>query len=134
MTKELFKNLDLRRLCIQFLRYLGSGGAAAVLTVLSYALFIHIGIEYVIATPISDIVGLLCTFFFHKYFVFGKKERIIPHAFRYAVLQILNTIVQTVFVYLCVQYLGMDKVLARILSIAFCVPVNFFAYKYFVYI
>lgn len=119
---------------MQFMQYLVSGGAAVVLTVAAYAFLVWIGVWYVAASVLSDGIGFIAAFIFHKYLVFQKKEHVIPHAVRYTVLQIANTIVQAAIVYVLVEYIASDKVLARIVSIGVCVPVNFFVYKYWVYV
>ncbi|MFA6523263.1 MAG: GtrA family protein [Candidatus Peribacteraceae bacterium] len=119
---------------IQFTQFLLSGGAAAVLAIAVYALLLQAGLWYVYASVCSDGVGLLTQFFLNKYLVFRKRERMIPHAVRYAVVQAGNTIFQAALVYVFVEFAGVDKILARILSIGVFVPVNFLLYKFFVYV
>lgn len=128
------KGQAFRTATLQFVRYLASGGAAAVLAIFAYALFIEVGIWYVTASVLSDLVGLVAAFVFHKYLVFRKKEQIIPHAFRYILVQILNTVLQVAFLYVTVEFFGMDEVVMKIVSIGLTVPMNFFLYKYFVYV
>ncbi len=123
-----------QHLSTQFLAYLVSGGLSLVIAVAFYALLVRLGMWYVLASVLTDGVGLLLIFLANKYLVFGKKDRVIHHAVRYAFIQLANTVVQAVLVYLLVEYVGTDKVLARILSIGFCVPANFFLYKYIVYV
>lgn len=123
-----------RATVFQFTGYLLSGIAAAASTVAIYAVFLWLGVWYVAASVLSDAVGFVMVFLLNKYAVFGKKERVIPHALRYTLVQIGNTVVQAFIVYLLVEYLGADKVLARVVSIGCCVPVNFLLYKHFVYV
>ncbi len=126
--------LFFRRLLVQFTGYLLSGGAAAAIVVAVYALLVWMGMWYIAASILSDVVGLFLVFVFNKYLVFQKKEKTIPHVVRYAIVQIANTVIQAVILYVLVQFAGMDKILARIISIGLCVPANFLLYKYFVYI
>ena len=121
-------------ICLQFCSYLLSGLAALIIAVGVFTLFLKLGIWYVAASVLSDGVGFVIAFFSHKYLVFQKKEHVIPHAVRYTVLQIGNTAAQACFIYLLVQFGHIDAVVGRIVSIGLCVPINFFVYKYWVYV
>ena len=125
---------NFRPVAMQFMRYLISGGSAAGLAVAGYSLLVWLGVWYVLASVISDGIGFFLAFLFHKYFVFQKKGRGGMHMMRYTLLQIGNTIVQAGILYILVDFGGMDKILARILTIGIAVSWNFFFYKYFVYL
>ncbi|OGJ56312.1 hypothetical protein A3D88_01480 [Candidatus Peribacteria bacterium RIFCSPHIGHO2_02_FULL_52_16] len=124
----------LRVITIQVFGYLASGGVAAILAIVAYAILIRAGLWYVSASVVSDGVGFLSTFLFHKYLVFEKREGLIHHVARFTLLQVANTVIQAMLLYALVEFTGMDKILARILSIGFTVPWNFLLYKYVVYI
>lgn len=126
--------ITIRSLLAQFVAYLASGGAAAILALAFYAVLVQANVWYVAASVLSDALGLLLVFVFNKYLVFQKKEKTIPHVVRYAIVQVANTVIQAAILYVLVQFAGMDKILARIISIGLCVPMNFLLYKYFVYI
>jgi putative flippase GtrA len=118
----------------QFLSYLGSGVTALVLAMIAYKLMIVAGVWFVTASVISDGIGLVLVFVLNKYLVFDKPHHTPVQAVRYGVVQVLNTLVQAGIVYLLVRYSGSEEVLAKSVSIAVCVPVNYWAYKHVVYI
>ena len=118
----------------QFLSYVGSGVIALVLAMIAYKLMIVAGVWYVTASVISDGIGLVLVFVLNKYLVFDKPHHTPTQAVRYAVVQVLNTLVQAGIVYLLVQYAGVEEILAKTVSIALCVPVNYVAYKHIVYV
>ncbi len=132
--EQTWRALCRRESWLQFLRYLLSGGGAAAASVLAYALLVWLGVWYVGASVVSDGVGLVLVFLLNKYVVFEKKDKVVPHAARYVLIQILNSVLQAYIVFALVEYAGMDKVLARVLSIGVSVPWNFFLYKYVVYV
>lgn len=118
----------------QFLLYLFSGGAAFVCDFGSYFLLLWLDVWYVAANIISNIIGFFCTFAFHKYFVFGKREAIVNHFVRYCVLNVVNIVAQTVLLYAFVEFLFMDEGTAKFLSWALTIVWNFLAYKFLVYV
>ncbi|MDD4319283.1 MAG: GtrA family protein [Candidatus Peribacteraceae bacterium] len=118
----------------QFSRYLMSGGTAALTELLSYRLMLVLGMWYLLATPVSSGIGIVAAFVLHKYFVFKKKESVLKHSVRYAILTTWNILAQIFIVYALVEWTGMDPTLAKVLGIGTTVSWNFFLYKFFVYV
>jgi len=117
----------------QFGRYLLGGGSAAAMEILSYKLMLIVGVYYLVASPISNGIGILTTFLMQKYFVFKKREGMARHAARFTLLTTWNLIAQTFLVYAFVELAGLGPTVAKILGIGVVVSWNFFLYKFFVY-
>ena len=118
----------------QFSLYVLSGGTAAVVDFGSYALLIHMGVWYIAATVTSGVLGFATTFLMNKYVAFKKKNDFMRHLLRFFVVDMANIIVGAVALYALVDGLGMDKQVAKILTMGMVVLWNFFIYKFFVYV
>jgi putative flippase GtrA len=120
----------------QAMRYLLSGGSATAIALTVYQLLLLLwGNEnYLYASVVTDGVGLVTAFLFHKYLVFGKHQKMFNHAVRFGLLQAGNFFVQTGLVYAFVEFAGIQEFIAKALSIACAVCWNFILYKYFVYV
>lgn len=92
------------------------------------------GVWYLAAGIVSSAIGLLSAFTFHKYFVFKKKDNTTSHVVRYLVLQGMNALAQVAFLYVFVEFGGIDPFFGKILAIGVVVSWNFFLYKFFVYV
>lgn len=122
-----------RQSFFQFFRYGIGGLSAALLELLSFKLLLVLGVWYLLASPLSNGVGIVSAFLFHKYFAFKRSGQIGKHAIRYALLTAFNLCAQTAVVFLLVHFAHVDPVLAKICGIAMVVCWNFFLYKFVVY-
>lgn len=118
----------------QFTLYLLSGGTALLLALGVYYVLLRIGIWYISASLISDAVGFLSAFVFHKYMVFLKRENTAQQMMRYTISQIANAALQTLLIYIFVEYAMVEEFSAKIAAIALSVIWNFFVYKFLVYV
>lgn len=118
----------------QFLRYLASGGFAFVLDFGSYFLLLWLDVYYVTANVIANVLGFFGAFFFHKYFAFQKRDRIVSHFVRYCLVNVFNVVMQTILLYVFVEYAHLDEGNGKFLSWAFTIVWNFFLYKFLVYV
>ncbi len=118
---------------IQFGRYLLSGGSAAAVELLSYKLFLVIGIPYAVGGVMSSVLGTVSAFLFHKYFSFKKRGDIAKHSIKYGMLTGFNFIAQNALLIAFVEGAGITPMWAKILSIGCAVCWNFILYKFVVY-
>lgn len=118
----------------QFIRYVASGGLAVFLDFGSYFLLLWLGVYYVTANIVGNILGFFATFLFNKYFVFERKDRIMNHFVRYCLINLFNLIAQTALLYLFVERLHMDEGSAKFVSWGMTILWNFFLYKFIVYV
>ncbi|MFH1671056.1 MAG: GtrA family protein [Patescibacteria group bacterium] len=118
----------------QFALYLVSGSLATGINYISFLFFLRIGIYYVTASVVSEIIGFVSAFILHKYIVFKKHGRIAHHFGRYCLLGVWNTIAISGILYFVVEFAGVPEEIGKLIGIATVVSWNFFLYKFFVYI
>ncbi|MFH1443841.1 MAG: GtrA family protein [Candidatus Peregrinibacteria bacterium] len=118
----------------QFLLYVLSGSTAAIVDFGSYAILLRLGVWYIAATVVSGVLGFATTFLMNKYVAFKKKNDFMRHLVRFFIVDMANIIVGVLVLYALVDGLGMEKQVAKLLTMGMVVLWNFFLYKFFVYI
>lgn len=118
----------------QFSLYVLSGGAAAIADFGGYIVLLELGMWYVTASIISSICGFFTAFLLNKFIVFKKKKSLMKHLAKYFIVDMTNTGLSTLLLYLLVEYLGFSEELGKVLAMGSVVFWNFFVYKYVVYI
>ena len=118
----------------QFSLYIFSGGTAAVVDFGSYTILIRLGVWYIAATVVSGVLGFATTFLMNKYVAFKKKNDFLKHLLRFFIVDMMNILVGAIALYALVDGLGMDKQVAKLLTMGMVVLWNFFIYKFFVYV
>ncbi|MDD4287131.1 MAG: GtrA family protein [Candidatus Peribacteraceae bacterium] len=118
----------------QFSLYVLSGGTAAVVDFGSYAILLRLGVWYIVATVVGGVLGFATTFLMNKYVAFKKKNDFLRHLFRFFIVDMANILVGAIVLYGLVDGLGMEKQVAKILTMGMVVLWNYFIYKFFVYV
>jgi len=70
----------------------------------------------------------------NKYVAFKKKNDFLRHLFRFFIVDMANILVGAIVLYGLVDGLGMEKQVAKILTMGMVVLWNYFIYKFFVYV
>ncbi len=118
----------------QVFRYLVGGFTAAGCEIGSFHLLTVLGVNYVLAGPISNVIGTSTAFVMQKYFVFKKKDNLGKHGFRFAILILWNFIAQNAILIAGVELLHLNPTVSKIISIGASVSWNYLLYKFFVYV
>ncbi|MBU0766679.1 GtrA family protein [Patescibacteria group bacterium] len=118
----------------KFIMYFLSGSTAAFADIGSYLLMLHIGVWYILASVISGIIGFFTAFLLHKYIVFQKKSKFLKHLRRYFMVDMVNLVIITVFLYALVDFWGIDPAIAKFVALTPVVLWNFFIYRFVVYV
>ena len=118
----------------QFLLYVLSGGTAAVVDFGGYSLFIYFGVWYLTASVLSYVAAFFTTFLLNKYVVFRKKGDMRKHLIRFAIVDVANMLLSTLFLFILVSGMGMEEHIAKIIAMGIVVLWNFFVYKLVVYV
>lgn len=118
----------------KFSLYFMSGCVAAVADIGSYFLLLYLGMWYIAASVVSGVVGFFTTFLLNKYMVFQKRQLFLHHLWRFFFVDMANLTFITGFLYVLVDFLGMDPRPAKFVAIAPVVLWNFFVYKFVVYV
>lgn len=118
----------------QFSLYVLSGGTAATVDFGVYAVLIRLGMWYIAASVMSSVLGIATTFLMNKYVAFGKRRDFLMHLARFLLVDITNVGISVLMLAVFVDVLGMEKQVAKLLTMAMFVSWNFFVYKFFVYV
>lgn len=118
----------------QFSLYVLSGGTAAVVDFGSFTILIHLGVWYIAATIVSGTLGFFTTFLMNKFIAFKKQKDFFRHLIRFVIVDAVNIIVGALALYGLVEGPGMDKQVAKLITMGMVVLWNFYIYKFFVYV
>ncbi|MCF7844861.1 MAG: GtrA family protein [Kiritimatiellales bacterium] len=118
----------------KFIMYFLSGVTAAVADLGSYLLMLHLSVWYILASVLSGVIGFFTAFLLNKYFVFKKKSDFKKHLGRYFLVDMTNLAFITGFLFILVDYWGMDPGIAKFVAMAPVVLWNFFVYRFVVYV
>ncbi|MBX4200299.1 GtrA family protein [Candidatus Parcubacteria bacterium] len=120
----------------RIIRYLISGGTAAVVDLGVLYILVHVlRVQYLISAVVGFIVAFGASFIMQKYFTFQEdsKDRIPVELSTYLLVSLINLGLNTLGMYLSVdimhlQYLGAQFIVNGILAIY-----SYFVYKYLVF-
>ncbi len=118
----------------KFLTYVACGVTAAAVDFGSYFLMFHFGVWYIAASVISGTLGFFVAFLLHKYVVFQKRDSFLAHLGKYFTVDMCNTALVTLLIFLLVEKAGFDPRPAKIITFVPMVFWNFFVYKFVVYV
>lgn len=118
----------------QFCLYVFSGGTAATVDFGTYAILIRLGVWYVAATFVSGTLGFFTTFLMNKFVAFRRNADFWKHLMRFTVVDLGNIAVGAIVLFGLVDGLGMEKQVAKLLTMGMVVLWNFLLYKFFVYV
>jgi len=117
-----------------FSLYVLSGGAAAIADFGSYFVLLWLGVWYLAASVIGNVLGFFMAFFLHKYVVYKKRSAFMKHLFRYFVIDMVNMAVISGLLFVLVDVGGVDPRPAKFIAFAPVLLWNFFIYKFAVYV
>ena len=120
----------------KFIRYIISGGTAAVINIfLLYLLTEFFKFWYLFSAIASFIVAFVFSFILQKFWTFGDNSKAEAHKQLaiYLFVAIVNLLVNTLLIYLLVEYLTIWYIWAQIISGATIALYSFFVYKLIFY-
>lgn len=135
LTDLFFKQTGDTRL--QFIRYIGVGGFAAIVNIGGLVLCKEIlNIHYLIANVIGFLLGLITNFFLSKKYIFtinSNMNRVFEFGI-HGVISIAGLILDTLFIWVFTHFLELFYLLSKVLSTAIVFVWNFVARKVFYYL
>ncbi len=120
----------------RIVRFLFSGGMAVLTNVGLLFLLVHVfGIYYLSSSIIAFTVAIFVSFTLQKFFTFNDRNRskIRQQATFYFGFQIFNLGVNTLFMYIEVDLLHIQYLVAQMLIVIVMTIYNFFVYKHLVF-
>jgi putative flippase GtrA len=120
----------------KLMRYLISGGTAAVSNFITLFLLVHIGhMHYLYASVLAFTMSIAVSFTMHKFWTFRDRPMHDIHIqfARYLAVLLAGLLLNTTLMYLFVEKFGVWYLFAQILAAAIIAVTNYFCYKQFVF-
>jgi|LauGreDrversion4_2_1035121.scaffolds.fasta_scaffold21076_2 putative flippase GtrA len=116
----------------RFFIYLLTGGINTVISLLLFALMVKIGINYLLASCITYVFGIIEGYLFSSLWVFKHKIKF-SGLFKYSGVYAIAFVINLVLMYLAVEMLLLDKILAQIIVTGVLTIINYQLVKIFVF-
>lgn len=111
------------------LLYLIFGGLTTVLNIITYYLFVSVGVDYKIATTVAWFVSVLFAFFTNKSYVFKSSRSIYREIGPFFGARILSYLMDLGMMVLLIDVAQQDDMLAKIVTNVLVVVFNYVASK-----
>lgn len=122
----------------RFGKYVLVSGVTTIVNVGSYAIFINLFKEmYVLSNVLAWIISIFITFFLNKKVVFesksDRKREVVKELFLFYLVRLTSLLIDTVVLLICVKFLGMGDIWAKIIANVSTTFNNYFISKHFVF-
>lgn len=97
-----------------------------IITIGSYMLLLQIGTNYILANVIGYVLGVLNSFYWNKKWVFQVKTSDKGMFFKFVVVNIITLSINTLTLYIIVNYTGLNNYVAQIFATGFGLVTNFY--------
>lgn len=108
----------------EFIRFIFVGSVNTVATYLIYALLLRL-VPYLVSYSVSYALGICFSYYLNSRFVFNT-ELAVGKALRYPLVYVIQYVFGALLLYLLVEVLAINKLLAPGLILLFTVPVTYF--------
>jgi putative flippase GtrA len=111
----------------------GTSGIIATGTNISvlYLLTSKIGFWYITSTIFAFITAFIVSFTLQKYWVFGNRDNavIYKHASSFFIVAIINLILNTFLMYICVEYIRLEYIASQVIVSGMIAYESYFLYR-----
>ena len=131
-----FHNFSLYLYNHRIARFLFSGGFATATNIILLFILVHFFyMWYLLAAILSFVAAVIVSFTMQKFFTFNDytREKIKQQTALYFGIQIFNLCLNTLFMYIGVELLRIQYILAQVLISGAMAIYNFFVYKHMVF-
>jgi len=125
------KSMITRLLGRQEFRFLMVGGINTAVGYGTYALFIYLGFDYLVAFTIATVVGVVNSYLWNRFFTFRSSSKALSEITRFALVYLVSFCVGLLFLKVIVGWLGINQYLAGILNIMMTTAISWFGHKNF---
>jgi len=109
----------------KLITYAFFGGMGVLSDVGVYSLFIFAGINYQFANASGYLVGTLLSFFLNRHYTFKVKDKVIQRLLTFLLVAFIGYLSSAFLLYVLVEYLGIDAILAKVLTLFFVLIIQF---------
>ncbi|MBR6842249.1 MAG: GtrA family protein [Prevotella sp.] len=107
------------------------GSFSSGLDFLIYTLLVQlVGLQYIVANCISVIAGISTSFYLNRNYNFKVKDHTKRRFSIFLTVGLCGLVMSNLILYLCIDNLGMDKLISKLLSIVLVVFFQFLVNKY----
>jgi putative flippase GtrA len=97
-----------------------------LITIGSYILLLQIGINYIFANVLGYVLGVLNSFYWNKRWVFKVESSDKAIFFKFVVVNIISLSINTLILYIIVNFTSSNYYIAQILATGFGLVTNFY--------
>lgn len=112
----------------QFIKFCLVGASNTVISLIIYWILLKFNIDYLVASTISYLAGIINGYFFSSSFVFKNKHNL-KQAIMFIAVYLSSLLLNLLFLYVLVNYLHVTKFLAQVLVTGFNVIYNYLLNK-----
>lgn len=116
----------------RFFVYLFTGGMNTIISLLLFALMVQSGINYLLASCITYVFGIIEGYIFSSLWVFKHKIKF-SGLFKYSGVYAIAFVINFILMYLAVEILLLHKILAQIIVTGILTIANYQLVKIFVF-
>ena len=109
------------------------GGITTLISILSYKLFLVIGLHYLIATTLSATLAVLFAYITNRIYVFRSNGNIFAESIRFLTGRIGVFIIETILLIILVSWVKFDEFYSKIIVTIIVVLLNYIYSKFFVF-
>ncbi len=113
----------------RFLKFGTVGVFNTLITFVSFSMLVTIGLNYLIANIISYGLGVLNSYYWNKNWVFNSIEETKRVLWKFIVVNVITLLVNTVTLYILVDYLKFYPIIGQLFSICIGMVMNYFFNK-----
>ena len=120
----------------QIVKFLIAGGTGAFVDLSIYYILTYVvELWYVLSSVLSFTVAFWVSFGLQKFWTFRDKntEKVIKQTALYFLVAILNLVINTLLVYLFVEYSGVHKFASKIFASGIVATESFLVYRYIIF-
>lgn len=96
-----------------------------LITIVSYSLLLAVGINYLLANIIAYGLGVINSYYWNKNWVFQSTSGHLKLFWKFVIVNLITLAVNTLSLYLFVDYLGIHPVIGQIFSIGVGMVLNY---------
>ncbi len=130
--KELWENIG-----IQFVKFGLVGASNTVISLITYYIFVFLGLNYLVANFFGFVTGTLNAYYWNSRFVFKNKNdegtKGIKIVFKTFVAYGATFVLSSALLFLMVQIIGISQMVAPIINLAITTPLNFIINKFWTF-
>ena len=114
----------------QEIRFIFVGGLNTLIGYGLYALFVYIGINYLVSNTIATIIGVIHSFIWNKYFTFKSNKKIKDEVFKFICVYLISYTIGMITLYIIKDVFNISPYIAGLINLVITTLISFFGHKY----